>query len=100
MKTPHTIKLYPTHKEPEFDPITGGYTAAENTYSQVPCLINFISQARVFELYGSRTEKVMICRFSQEQQPFEMAEYDGQKYKPIEAIDAPTKGAVRLKAVN
>lgn len=100
MKTPHTIKLYPIYKEPEFDPITGGYTAAGNTYSQTLCLINFISQARVFELYGSRTEKVMICRFNQEQQPFEMAEYDGQKYKPIEAIDAPTKGAVRLKAVN
>ena len=39
----------------------------------------------------------MICRFSQEQKPFDYALYEGKKYYPIEQIDAPIKGAIRLK---
>ena len=61
--------------------------------------MNFISQAKVFELYGSHNEKIMICRFQQEQEPFQHAIYDGSRYEPLDAIDAPIKGAVRLKKV-
>ena len=69
----------------------------QGTETLVPCLVNFISQAKVFEEYGSRTEKIMICRFQQEQKPFKSAIYEGSKYEPLDAIDAPIKGAVRLK---
>ncbi|WP_350017469.1 hypothetical protein [Streptococcus jiangjianxini] len=63
-------------------------------------MINFIRQAKVFEEYGSRSEKVMICRFSQEQRPFVEAIYQGKTYVPMEVIDAPIKGAIRLKEVS
>ena len=62
-------------------------------------MVNFISQAKVFEAYGSKNEKVMICRFQQEQEPFQSATYEGNKYEPLDQIDAPIKGAVRLKKV-
>ena len=39
----------------------------------------------------------MICRFQQAQKPFATAIYDGSKYVPMDQIDAPIKGAVRLK---
>ena len=99
MKTPHTIRLYQTYIEPAFDPVTGDYTSPVNDYVSRPCLINFVTQAKGFQLYGSRTDRVMICRFSQEEPPFNLAEYNGKRYRPIEAIDAPVKGAVRLKEV-
>ena len=70
---------------------------AEIVSVYVPCLINFITQAKVFEEYGNRTDKVMIARFNQEQAPFDYAEYKGETFHPIEKIDAPIKGAIRLK---
>ena len=42
----------------------------------------------------------MICRFQQEQEPFQYAIYDGGRYELLDAIDAPIKGAVRLKKVD
>lgn len=97
MKTPHTITLITKSGETKFDPITGGHVPVGNVSVDVPCFINFITQAKVFEEYGNRTDKVMIARFSQEQAPFDYTEYLGETYHPIEQIDAPIKGAIRLK---
>ena len=99
MKTPHTIKLYDSNGNPQYDPITDTHSDVYTSVIETPCLANYISQQRSFEMYGDRTNRVMIVRFSQEQQPFDKAEFDGRTFVPIEAIDAPIKGAVRLKEV-
>ena len=99
MKTPHRITLIRGSTSPKYNPATDSYDETKGAESTVPCLVNFISQAKVFELYGSRNEKMMICRFQQEQEPFQYAVYDGSRYEPLDAIDAPIKGAVRLKRV-
>ena len=97
MKTPHRIALVRGTTAPRYNPVTDSYDEGKGSEAIVPCLVNFISQAKVFELYGSRNEKIMICRFQQEQEPFQYAIYDGSRYEPLDAIDAPIKGAVRLK---
>ena len=97
MKTPHRITLFRDGSAPKYNPKTDSYDEAKGTETIVPCLVNFISQAKVFEAYGSRADKVMICRFQQEQEPFQYAIYDGSRYEPLDAIDAPIKGAIRLK---
>ena len=99
MKTPHRITLIRETEQPKYNPETDSYEATEGQKEVVPCLVNFISQAKVFEEYGSRSEKIMICRFQQEQEPFQYAIYDGGRYEPLDAIDAPIKGSVRLKKV-
>ena len=99
MKTPHTIKLYERNGAPRYDPITDTYSDDYTLIREIPCLANYISKQRVFELYGDRTNRVIIVRFAQEQQPFDRAEFDGRAFVPVEAIDAPIKGAVRLKEV-
>ena len=99
MKTPHRIALVRGDSVPKYNPATDSYDETSGTETLAPCLVNFISQAKAFELYGSRNEKIMICRFQQEQEPFQYAIYDGDRYEPLDAIDAPIKGAVRLKKV-
>ena len=99
MKTPHRITLVRGGTVPKYNPETDSYDEVQGVETIAPCLVNFISQAKVFEEYGSRSENVMICRFQQEQEPFQYAIYDGSKYEPLDAIDAPIKGAVRLKKV-
>ena len=99
MKTPHRITLVRGGTVPKYNPETDSYDETPGAETLVPCLVNFISQAKVFELYGSHNEKIMICRFQQEQEPFQSAIYKGSKYEPLDAIDAPIKGAVRLKKV-
>ena len=99
MKTPHRITLVRGGTVPKYNPETDSYDEIQGAETLVPCLVNLISQAKVFEEYGSRSEKVMICRFQQEQEPFQSAIYEGSKYEPLDAIDAPIKGAVRLKKV-
>lgn len=99
MKTPHTIELYFDESEPAYDPVTDSYITPTETPKTVPCYANYISQARVFELYGSRTDRVLIARFMQEQPRFIKAKIFDRLFIPIDAIDAPIKGAVRLKEV-
>lgn len=99
MKTPHRIALFRGGSVPKYNPATDSYDETSGTETLVPCFVNFISQAKVFEEYGSRSEKIMICRFQQEQEPFQYAIYDGSRYEPLDAIDAPIKGAIRLKKV-
>lgn len=99
MKTPHRIALFRGGTAPKYNPATDSYDETPGTETLVPCLVNFISQAKVFEEYGSRSEKIMICRFQQEQEPFQYAIYDGSRYELLDAIDAPIKGAIRLKKV-
>lgn len=106
MKTPHRITLMRGETSQKYDPITDTYSETVADETIVPCLVNFISQAKVFQEYGSRTDKVMICRFMQEQKPFQKAHFVDHNnpsntgyYEPLEAIDASIKGAVRLKEV-
>lgn len=99
MKTPHRITLIRGTGAPKYNPETDEYENQEERSETVPCLVNFIRQARVFKDYGNQTDTVMICRFQQEQKPFATAIYDGSKYIPMDQINAPIKGAVRLKKV-
>lgn len=99
MKTPHRITLCRDGTVQKYNPETDSYDETPGTETLVPCLVNFISQAKVFEEYGNWSEKIMICRFQQEQKPFQYALYDGSRYEPLDTIDAPIKGAVRLKKV-
>lgn len=99
MKTPHTITLYRRTGKPKYDPITDTHTEPYDEGKQTPCLANYVAQERVFELYGDRNRRVLIVRFNQEQPPFDRAEYQGRYFVPIEHMDAPIKGAVRLKEV-
>lgn len=99
MKTPHRIALVRGSTVPKYNPATDSYDEGKGVEVIVPCLVNFISQAKVFELYGSRNEKIMICRFQKEQEPFNYAIYKGSRYEPIDQIDATIKGSVRLKKV-
>ena len=101
MKTPHTITLiYGEEPQKVFNPHTGRYEDKGDVRGvQVPCLFNFISQEQQFVQYGTRNEKVAIVRFNQEQKPFIKAYYKDDPFVPIEAIDAPIKGAVRLRRV-
>lgn len=97
MKTPHRITLIRGGQPARYDPEADSYQEVPGTETVVPCLVNFVSQAKVFEAYGNRTEKVMICRFQQEQAPFQFAIYQSDRYELLDQIDAPIKGAVRLK---
>ena len=99
MKTPHRITLIRGGSTPKYNPETDEYENQEGQSETVPCLVNFVRQARVFKDYGIQTDTVMICRFQQEQKPFATAIYDGSEYVPMDRIDAPIKGAVRLKNV-
>ena len=99
MKTPHRITLIRGDTTERYNPVTDTYEAGDVSKEVVPCFVNRVTNAKVFEAYGSRNEKVMICRFQQEQEPFQYASYEGSKYEPLDQIDAPIKGAVRLKKV-
>ena len=98
MKTPHRIILICGGRK-KYDPETDSYEMEARKTITVPCLVNKVSQSKVFELYGNRTDVIISCRFQQEQAPFTQAVYKRDTYEPIEAIDAPIKGAVRLKKV-
>lgn len=98
MKTPHRIALiYGGRKK--YNPETDNYEMEARKTVIVPCLVNEVTKSKVFENYGSRTDTVISCRFQKEQAPFDQAIFNGDTYEPIEAIDAPIKGAVRLKKV-
>ena len=90
MKTPHRITLVRGSGVAKYNPVTDTYDNKAEQSVVVPCFVNFIQKAKVFELYGNRSDVVMICRFQQEQEPFLYAIYDGFKYEPIDSV-------VRLK---
>lgn len=96
MKTPHRITLVRGKGVAKYNPETDSYDNQAEQSEVVPCFVNFIQKAKVFELYGSRTDIVMICRFQQEQKPFLYAIYDGFKYEQIDSVEA-SKYSVRLK---
>lgn len=98
MKTPHRITLICGGRK-KYNPERDEYETQARKTVTVPCLVNKVSQSKVFENYGNRTDTVIICRFQKEQAPFTQAVFDDNTYEPIEAIDAPIKGAVRLKKV-
>lgn len=96
MKTPHRITLVRGKGVDKYNPETDSYDNQAEQSEVVPCLLNYIQKAKVFELYGSRSDVVMICRFQQEQEPFLYAIYDGFKYEQIDSVEA-SKCSVRLK---
>lgn len=96
MKTPHRITLIRGKGVAKYNPETDSYDNQAEQPEVVPCFVNFIQKAKVFELYGSRTDVVMICRFQQEQEPFLYAIYGGFKYELIDSTEA-SKSAARLK---
>lgn len=98
MKTPHRITLICGGRK-KYNPESDSYEMEARKTIKVPCLVNKVTQLKVFENYGNRTDTVISCRFQKEQAPFSQAVYNGDTYEPIEAIDAPIKGAVRLKKV-
>lgn len=98
MKTPHRITLICGGRR-KYNPESDSYEMEARKTVIVPCLVNKVTQSKVFELYGNRTDIVISCRFQKEQAPFDQAVFEGSTYEPIEAIDAPIKGAVRLKKV-
>lgn len=99
MKTPHRIDLI-TEERTAYNPRTGEHEELTKLVNRnIPCLINYISQAKVFEMYGDRNNRVIVARFMQEQAPFVKAEWQGRTFVPIETIDAPIKGSIRLKEV-
>lgn len=96
MKTPHRITLIRGKGVAKYNPDTDSYDNQDEQSEVVPCFVNFIQKAKVFELYGNRSDVVMICRFQQEQEPFLHAIYDGFKYELIDSVEA-SKCSVRLK---
>lgn len=98
MKTPHTITLINSGGL-VYDPVTDDYIQDIGEQADYACFANFISQAKVFELYGNRTDKVLIARFMQPPKPFQKAIFKGESFVPIEQTDA-TKTAYRLKWVS
>jgi hypothetical protein len=96
MKTPHRITLVKGKGIAKYNPLTDTYENQAEQTVVVPCFVNFIQKAKVFELYGNRSGVVMICRFQQEQEPFLYAIYDGFKYEQIDSVEA-SKCSVRLK---
>lgn len=96
MKTPHRITLVRGKGVTKYNPTTDTYENQAEQSEIVPCFVNFIQKAKVFELYGNRSDVVMICRFQQEQQPFLYAIYDGFRYEQIDTVEA-SKCSVRLK---
>ena len=96
MKTPHRITLVRGKGVAKYNPVTDTYENQAEQTEIVPCLLNYIQKAKVFELYGNRSDVVMICRFQQEQEPFLYAIYDGFRYEQIDSVEA-SKCSVRLK---
>lgn len=96
MKTPHRITLVRGKGVTKYNPVTDTYENQAEQFEVVPCFVNFIQRAKVFELYGNRSDIVMICRFQQEQEPFLYAIYDGFKYEQIDSVES-SKSSVRLK---
>jgi hypothetical protein len=96
MKTPHRITLVRGSGVAKYNPVMDTYENQAEQTEVVPCFVNFIQKAKVFELYGNRSDVVMICRFQQEQEPFLYAIYDGFRYELIDSVEA-SKCSVRLK---
>ena len=96
MKTPHRITLVRGKGVAKYNPETDTYESQAEQSETVPCFVNFIQKSKVFELYGNRSDVVMICRFQQEQKPFLYAISDGFEYELIDSVEA-SKSAVRLK---
>lgn len=96
MKTPYRITLVRGSGVAKYNPVTDTYENQAEQTEVVPCFVNYIQKAKVFELYGNRSDVVMICRFQQEQEPFLYAIYDGFRYELIDSVEA-SKCSVRLK---
>lgn len=99
MKTPHKIKLLRGEVTPRYNPVTNSYDNGNVHEEVIPCFINYITHEKVFENYGSRSERVIVVRFKQEVEPFTEAIYNGKRYEPIERLDFKFKGSIRLKEV-
>ena len=94
MKTPHRITLIRGDTTERYNPVTDSYEAGSVSKEVVPCFVNRVTNAKVFEDY-----EVIAIRFMTAPKPFSKAEFNDKTYEPLEEIDAPIKGAVRLRKV-
>lgn len=99
MKTPHRITLIRGETTERYNPVTDTYEVGTVSKEVVPCFVNRVTNAKVFEDYGSRNDEVIAIRFMTTPKPFSKAEFNDKTYEPLEEIDAPIKGAVRLRKV-
>lgn len=101
MKTPHRLTLLiGSDIHGKYNPVTDSYEQGNIKKIVLPCLVNVISNSKQLKDYGSQTEKVISCRFMQEiKQSFTRAIFNNEIYERMDSIDAPIKGAVKLKRV-
>lgn len=99
LKTPHIITLYFGETEEKYNPVTDEFEAGTVTTLTVPCLVNRMTSRKMFEEYGSRDLDIISVRFNQEIPDFDVAEYEGEKYKRYEEPFTPRKKSVRLQRV-
>ncbi len=99
MKTPHRIRLIYGETTGRYNPETSAVENVETLTETVPCYVNFLSRATVIRDYGEIKERIISCRFNQEQNAFQKAIFNNKLFKPLDSIDTPIKGAVRLKEV-
>ena len=99
MRTPNRITLFYGYETPKFNPRTGKYDAPNYTEIIMPCLVTVMSNEKVYEEYGNRTDKVISVRFLSEIENFTRAEYDGEEYELIGDRHPLRKEAIHMRRV-
>ena len=82
MKTPNRITLIRGERE-KYNPEKDIYESQGRSTQPVPCLVNKVSQSKVFELYGNRTDVIS----------------ENADYKQNEKKDEQIKGEEKKKKV-
>lgn len=98
MKTNDRITLC-TDTSLKYNPAMGDYENSDGVRWKVPCKANFISKSKQLREFGEINERLVVVRFMQEQEPFDYALFHGEKYKPMDSIDAPIKGSITMRRV-
>lgn len=99
LRTPHRITLYYGYETPKFNPRTGKYESPEYSEITLPCMVSVMTNQKVYEEYGNRTDKVISVRFLSEVENFTRAEYDGEEYELIADRDPLRKEAIHMRRV-
>lgn len=99
MRTPHRITLFYGYETPKYNPRTGKYDSPDYSEIMMPCLVTRMSNEKVYEEYGNRTDKVISVRFLSEVEEFTRAEYDGEEYELITNRNPLRKEAIHMRRV-
>lgn len=78
-----------------YNPQTGEYEQPETTQATFDVFANYVTNERVSEMYGERTDTVIVVRFIQDPPKFSRAIFEGKPFIPIEQVGR----SVRLKEV-